>query len=118
MTVAEKWLTMMLLCLSGSTIYWMPLFQSFIMYPCRTPLVFPIRKLGVLSSTFGFTSLIGYFPGGWLADRFSSRKLISVALVITAAGAFCILDDAVIRDMCAFVRPVGNSNRVRCFGQR
>ncbi len=26
MTVADKWLTMMLLCLSGSTIYWMPFF--------------------------------------------------------------------------------------------
>ena len=52
---------------------------------------FSNTQLGVLSSTFGFTSLIGYFPGGWLADRFSSRKLISVALVITAAGAFVFL---------------------------
>ena len=88
MTVAEKWLTMMLLCLSGSTIYWMPFFSEIYYVPMQDAFGFSNTQLGVLSSTFGFTSLIGYFPGGWLADRFSSRKLISVALVITAAGAF------------------------------
>jgi len=49
---------------------------------------FSKTQIGILSGTFGFTSIIGYFPGGWLADRFSSRKLISVALVITSAGGF------------------------------
>jgi nitrate/nitrite transporter NarK len=88
MTVAEKWLTMMLLCLSGSTIYWLPYFSEIYYVPMQDAFGFSNTQLGVLSSTFGITSLIGYFPGGWLADRFSSRKLISVALVITAAGAF------------------------------
>ncbi len=88
MTVVERWLTMMLLCLSGSTIYWMPFFSETYYVPMQDAFGFSNTQLGVLSSTFGFTSLIGYFPGGWLADRFSSRKLISVALVITAAGAF------------------------------
>jgi len=87
MTVAEKWLTMMLLCLTGSTIYWMPFFSEIYYVPMQDAFGFSNTQLGVLSSTFGFTSLIGYFPGGWLADRFSSRKLISIALVITAAGA-------------------------------
>lgn len=42
----------------------------------------------MLSSTFGIASLVGYFPGGWLADRFSSRKLICIALLIISASGF------------------------------
>ncbi len=49
---------------------------------------FSKTQIGILSGIFGFTSIIGYFPGGWLADRLSSRKLISIALVITSAGGF------------------------------
>lgn len=64
MTVAEKWLNMMLLCLSGSTIYWMPFFSEIYYVPMQGAFGFSNTQLGVLSSTFGFTSLIGYFPGG------------------------------------------------------
>ena len=49
---------------------------------------FSKTQIGILSATFGFTSLVGYIPGGWLADRISSRKLMSVALMITSAGGF------------------------------
>ena len=88
MTVAEKWLTMVLLCLSGSIIYWMPFLSEIYYVPMQDAFGFSKTQIGILSSTFGFVSLIAYFPGGRLADRFSSRKLIFVALLITAAGGF------------------------------
>lgn len=88
MTVAEKWLTMVLLCLSGSIIFWMPFFSEIYYVPMQNAFGFSKTQLGILSSTFGLVSLISYFPGGWLADRISSRKLISVALAITAAAGF------------------------------
>lgn len=57
-----------------------------------------------------------------VADWLFPRWVVSRSLFITQAhicrpGDYggrrvCILDDAVIRDMCAFVRPVGISNRV------
>ncbi len=88
MTASEKWLTMLLLCLSGSIMYWLPFFSEIYYVPMQNSFGFSNTQIGVLSSTFGFMSLVGYFPGGWLADRFSPRKLITVALLITAAGGF------------------------------
>ncbi len=79
---------MLLLCLSGSIMYWLPFFSEIYYVPMQNSFGFSNTQIGVLSSTFGFMSLVGYFPGGWLADRFSPRKLITVALLITAAGGF------------------------------
>ena len=40
-------------------------------------------------SVFGITAMISYFPGGWLADRVSPRKLITVSLLSTGiAGLY------------------------------
>jgi MFS transporter, GlpU family, inner membrane protein len=88
MTAAEKRLTLTLLCVSGSIIYWLPFFSEIYYVPMQDAFGFTKTQLGILSSTFGFVSLIAYFPGGWLADRVSSRKLITLALVVTAAGGF------------------------------
>ena len=88
MRAAEKRLTMVLLCLSGSIIYWLPFISEIYYVPVQAAFGFSKTQLGILSSTFGFVSLITYFPGGWLADRISARKLISVALLTTALAGF------------------------------
>ncbi len=88
MFAAEKRLTMILLCLSGSVIYWLPFISEIYYVPMQGAFGFSKTQLGLLSSTFGAVSLIVYFPGGWLADRVSPRKLISIALTATAAGGF------------------------------
>ena len=88
MTVVEKWLTMALLCISGSIIYWLPFLSEIYYVPMQNAFGFSNTQMGVLSSTFGFMSLVAYFPGGWLADRVSSRKLIAIALTVTAAAGF------------------------------
>jgi len=87
-TVFEKWLTMVLLALSGSIIFWLPFFSEVYYVPMQNAFGFSKTQMGVLSSTFGFMSLVSYFPGGWLADRISPRKLITIALTITAASGF------------------------------
>ena len=88
MTFTEKWLTMGLLCLSGSVIFWLPLFSDIFYIPMQNAFGFTKTQMGILLSTFGAVALIAYFPGGWLADRFSPRKLITIALVITALAGF------------------------------
>ena len=88
MIISEKWLTMALLCVSGGTIYWFPFLSEIYYVPMQDAFGFSKTQIGVLSATFGFTSLVGYIPGGWLADRKSSRKLMSVALLLTSAGGF------------------------------
>jgi sugar phosphate permease len=88
MIISDKWLTMVLLCMSGSIIFWLPYLSEIFYVPMQDAFGFSKTQIGILSSTFGFSSLLGYFPGGRLADRFSSRKLITIALVIMSASGF------------------------------
>ncbi|OAH54292.1 MULTISPECIES: MFS transporter [Bacillaceae] len=39
-------------------------------------------QLNGIFSVLGVASLLGYFPSGWLADRFSAKKLIFISLLI------------------------------------
>jgi nitrate/nitrite transporter NarK len=47
---------------------------------------FTNTQLGDVFAIYGITATLSFFPGGALADRFSARKLISLALIATAAG--------------------------------
>ena len=41
-------------------------------------------QLGSAMSVYGGVAILGYFPGGIIADRFSSKKLMIVSLIVTA----------------------------------
>ncbi|MGB1016055.1 MAG: MFS transporter [Nannocystaceae bacterium] len=43
-------------------------------------------ELGLAFSTYGITAMIAYIVGGPLADRYSPRRLMTVAMFATAAG--------------------------------
>ncbi|MEM6370334.1 MAG: MFS transporter [Myxococcota bacterium] len=48
-------------------------------------------QLGLLSSLFGVFALLCYFPGGWMADRFSARALLSFSLMATGGVGLGLL---------------------------
>ena len=79
---------MVLLCLSGSFIFWLPYFSDLFYVPLQRAFGFSNTQIGVLISVFGFASLVSYAPGGWLADRFPARQLMSTALLISGMGGF------------------------------
>ena len=43
-------------------------------------------QLGDIFAIYGITAILSYFPGGALADRFSARRLLTLALLATAVG--------------------------------
>lgn len=43
-------------------------------------------QLGTAFSAYGIVAMMAYFAGGPLADRFSARRLMTVALIATAGG--------------------------------
>jgi len=43
-------------------------------------------EMGILMGVFGAVGLLTYFPGGWLADRVSSRKLITLGMLATGVS--------------------------------
>ena len=82
----RRWLVMTVLCLSGGIIFLLPFLREVYYIPMQEAFGYDNTQMGVQMSVFGFFSLITYFPGGWLADRFSSRKLISSSLLATGLG--------------------------------
>jgi nitrate/nitrite transporter NarK len=79
---------MVLLCLSGSFIFWLPYFSDIYYVPVQRTFGFSNTQMGMLPSIFGFASLVSYAPGGWLADRYPARQLMSTALVVSGMGGF------------------------------
>ena len=82
----RRWLIMCCLCFAGSMIYLLTYLREFFELPMQTALKINDRQMSLLSSILGLGSFICYFPGGWLADRISPRKLLSFSLVVTGCG--------------------------------
>jgi len=81
-------LTMVILCLSGGTIYSVVYLFEVYYIPTQTALELSKSQMGMLMGVFGAVSLVFYAPGGWLADRISSRKLITLAMLIAGSSGF------------------------------
>ncbi len=77
-----------LLCLAGATIYTFPFLRYSYYDPMREALGVTHTQMGILQSLNGITSTLGYIPGGWLADRYSPRLLLSISLIATGLSGF------------------------------
>ena len=84
----QKYLQLIILIIAAGTIY--PMLYLRQNYQTSMMEVFHISatELGYLYSLLGFFFFLGYLPSGWLADRFSPRKLISFSLVGTGLLGF------------------------------
>jgi len=77
---------MTVISISGGMIFFLPFLQEVYYIPLANALSLSNTQVGSLMSAFGTTSMICYFPGGWLADRVSPRKLITTSLLGTGAA--------------------------------
>ena len=68
------------LVLSGGSIYNLSYLRGSFESTMLSSFMLSDSELGQISAVLGFASLLCYFPGGWLADRFSSRALLSASL--------------------------------------
>lgn len=81
----KKILTLILMILALNTIYQLP----YLMYYYYTPLqeamglVGRDADYGRLLNVYGIANVILYLPGGWIADKFSAKKLLVVSMVGT-----------------------------------
>lgn len=78
---------MLLLILAGESVFILPFVLARIFRPTVLE-VFNLTnvQLGLCFSTYGLVALLSYLFGGPIADKFAPRKLIAVALWLTAAG--------------------------------
>lgn len=81
------WYYLMLLILAGESVFILP----FVLQRVFRPTVLKVFQLdnvalGLCFSVYGFVALLSYVFGGPLADKLAPRKLIAVALWMTALG--------------------------------
>ncbi len=82
---STKILTLILMILALNTIYQLP----YLMYYYYTPLqeamglVGRDADYGRLLNVYGIANVILYLPGGWIADKFSAKKLLVFSMVGT-----------------------------------
>ncbi len=78
---------MLALVVAGEAVFGLPFVVARVWRPTLLD-VFGITnfELGAAFSTYGVVAMLSYFPGGPLADRFSARRLLAIALLLTAAG--------------------------------
>lgn len=83
------WYFLLLVILAGESVFILP----FVLARVFRPTVLEVFKLdniqlGLCFSVYGVVALISYLFGGPLADKYQPRKLIAVALWMTALGGF------------------------------
>lgn len=83
----QNWLYLLLLVLSGEAIFILPFVLTRIFRPTVMD-AFELSnvELGLCFSIYGIVAMISYLLGGPLADKYAPRKLIAMALWLTALG--------------------------------
>ncbi len=78
---------MFALIVAGEAIFGLP-FHVSRFFRRTTMEVFDLTNtdLGKAQAAYGVTAMLAYFPGGPLADRYSSRKLLTISLLLTTVG--------------------------------
>ncbi|SDQ65486.1 MFS transporter [Flagellimonas zhangzhouensis] len=84
-----SWVYLLLLILSGEAIFILP----FVLPRVFRPTVLDVLELdnvqlGLCFSVYGLVAMVSYVIGGPLADKYPPRKLIAIALWMTALGGF------------------------------
>lgn len=83
------WYFLLLIILAGESVFILPFVLARVFRPTVLE-AFNLDniELGLCFSVYGIVALLSYLFGGPLADKFQPRKLIAVALWMTALGGF------------------------------
>lgn len=87
-SATRKWIMIGLLAFFGRAIANVPYLREVYYDQVMQALHITNTQLGLLSSAVGIASLVGYFFGGFLADRVSSKKMIIISSL--CGGAFTL----------------------------
>ena len=82
----RRYLALVALMLAGGSIYFLPYIRQSYHKPLMAALGVNNSELGYMNSVYGVTAMLCYFPGGWFADKFSARNLLTVSLVVTGCA--------------------------------
>ena len=83
---------MFALIIAGEAIFLLPFILMRVFKPIiREAFVISDAQIGEAQALYGITAMISYFFGGFIADKFEPRKLLSLSLVLTGLGGFWMI---------------------------
>lgn len=83
MTRLQRIFSMVVLIFAGESIYMLPYLRRTFQTSMESLFDVSSTELGFLNAMFGLLAMLCYFPGGWVADQVSSRKLMTFSLIST-----------------------------------
>ncbi|WP_066074176.1 MFS transporter [Neobacillus soli] len=83
--------TLIILIIAGEMIYTLPYFRNYYYDVFLTDFHLTNTQMGSLGSVFGITCLISYIFGGYVADRWKTKHLLTISLIATGALGFLLL---------------------------
>ena len=89
MTAAKKYISLLTLSLSYAATYSIVYLQYVFYNPMLDAFAVSFSQFGLLMTMYALTCMVLYIPGGYMADKFSTRKIL--ALSLAAHGILCIV---------------------------
>lgn len=85
----SKITSMFALIIAGEAIFLLPFILMRVFKPIiREAFVISDAQIGEAQALYGITAVISYFFGGFIADKWEARKLLSLSLILTGIGGF------------------------------
>lgn len=84
----RKYLILIFCGITGSAIYRLPFLRETYYEVMKQAIGVTNYELGMLMSAYGIVNFILYLPGGWIADKFSARNLMTFSLISTGVIGF------------------------------
>lgn len=80
---------MFALIIAGEAIFLLPFILMRVFKPViREAFVISDAQIGEAQALYGITAMLSYFFGGFIADKWEARKLLSFSLILTGFGGF------------------------------
>lgn len=84
----KRFLIIFILAFGTTAMYSLPYMKSSFYDPMQQALALSHTQIGNLLSLYGLVGMVSYFIGGWFADKFSVRKLITFSLIASGILGF------------------------------
>lgn len=85
---SENFIIIMLIAIGGAVIYGLPYFRYDYYDAYLKVYHLTNTQMGIFGSIFGIFGMISYLFGGYLADKYSIKKLLTFSLIGTGIGGF------------------------------
>lgn len=89
MQLSSKMTSMFALIIAGEAIFLLPFILMRVFKPViREAFLISDAQIGEAQALYGITAVFSYFFGGFIADKWEPKKLLSISLFLTAIGGF------------------------------